>query len=323
MADRIVIYRPSRFIGLGHALVSMAGYAAMAARLGARFVTTFDRCLGDLYGDEAQFIDRFIAPVQRPDLPVQVGLGVLRKSVRRQRRAGGRAVVLGRQSFPRRAQREFPYLKTGDFLDITLDQDRITPETLAAYDLIYADSIWPPHTVIRRFGPSLSPLRLNPAYLDQVYRRIGSRNYIGLHARHGNGEHLHGRIEGDMAPFTAFLGTLAHEARQHQDQAGAETILCLSDNSDTAQQLISLSQGQGAGVDFLPDQQHRAFLSADPDTAAAKVEKVMFDFAVLAGARHIVAGPSLFPRAAGLLGEGTGLTILKPDQPTVAEGAGL
>ncbi|WP_370231834.1 hypothetical protein [Cognatishimia sp.] len=313
MALKGLIYRPDRNVGFGHTIYAMSHYAAMAQALNVPFFSTLHGPVYSLGIGEDGLQKSFFQ-----SNPAFTGTARLRyRSVQsRLRRAWlfrEKALLIGRDIFPNRATDEFAYLKRATKLEYKNERDSVTPENLGQFDLVYVDNVLPDEQWSNWYGQVTSPLLFSEKFRNQVRQTLGmnakDQTYIAVHARHGNGEYLDGRISGDAASFDAFLQAIANTAREKKAKLFASEIICLSDNAETAQKLADYSGGRPVGGDRLPDQTFHKFVRSDPSLAAERVQKTMFDFATLAGAVHIVGGQSLFPRAASLMGQNTGLSL--------------
>lgn len=313
MGLKAVIYRPCKRVGFGHALYAMSCYAAMAKALGVPFISTFDGQFFNQQGGEQGFINAFFEDNSQHTANTTMDYGRIVSSLKWARLLRRKILLIGRAKFPTRATDEFDVLKKATFLEYKEEREKVTPEYLRKFDIVYIDSVLPDELWFDWFGDVTSPVRFSQFFQIRVKAELGLQDnasqYIGLHARHGNGEHLDGRITGQDDHFQSVLEKLAHTACEKQKELGASDVICLSDNVETAKRLAELTGGRPAGVDHLPDQTFKKFLGSDPELAADRVHKMMFDVAVLAGSQHIVGGNSLFPRAARLLGDDPGLSL--------------
>ncbi|CUJ17204.1 hypothetical protein [Cognatishimia activa] len=311
MSLKAIVYRPARGVGFGHTLFAMSHYNAMARALSVPFFSTFEGQIYSLHGGEQGFIDTFFTPEIVSGHRSEISYKAVKSAMRSAEQANEKVLLIGREAFPKRAPNEFPFLKTAEKLEYKRDRDKVTPEYLKDFNLVYVDSVQPDMSWLEWFGPITAPLKFQEHYLRQVREtlNLSSRPYIALHARHGNGEYLDGRVSGESAKYIEFLEKIAQSALTKKAELLAEEIICLSDNAETAKTLAELSDGRVAGADNLPDEAFQKFVRSNPSQAMQRVGKIMFDFATLAGAQHIVGGESYFPRAANLLGA--------QDQPTL------
>lgn len=311
MSLKAVVYRPARGVGFGHTLFAMSHYNAMARALSVPFFSTFEGQIYSLHGGEQGFIDTFFTPVILSGHRSEVSYDAVKSAMRSAEQAKDKVLLIGREAFPKRAPNEFPFLKTAKKLEYKRDRTKVTPEYLQKFELIYVDSIPPDMSWVEWFGPISAPLKFQESYLRQVRETLSlsSRSYIALHARHGNGEYLDGRVSGESAKYTDFLEKIAQTAITKKAELRAEEVICLSDNAETANTLAKLCGGRVAGAEHLPDEAFQKFIRATPSQAMQRVGKIMLDFATLADAQHIVGGESYFPRAANLLGAEDQLTL--------------
>ena len=313
MSLKAVVYRPARGVGFGHTLFAMSHYNAMARALSVPFFSTFEGQIYSLHGGEQGFINTFFTPESWSDHRSEVSYDAVQSAMRSAERAKDKVLLIGREAFPKRAPNEFPYLKKAEKLEYKRDRTKVTPEYLQNFDLIYVDSVQPDMSWVEWFEPISAPLKFQESYLKQVRETLSlsSGSYIALHARHGNGEYLDGRVSGESTKYAEFLEKIAPSALTKKAELNAEEIICLSDNAETAKTLAKLSNGRVAGADHLPDEAFQKFIRGTPSQAMQRVGKIMFDFATMAGAQHIVAGESYFPRAANLLSAQGQLTLFR------------
>ena len=315
MQQTTLIYRPGHAIGLGHLIYSWIGYGTLAQQLGARFLSTLAQSVFD-QGQEGQeeqdFLDRtFVSPAPYQGF-LQLGYGQVAARLSPEALADKKVLVLGRHDQAQRPAREFPALAGADFADH--EADPMPPEHLRRYDLIYVDSVAPKTAALQaQIGPFLPLLQFNAHYRRQAIAHAGSETYLALHLRHGNGENLHGRPRGEEAVFDAFVARLAQETQSILSQTPAP-VLCFSDNAATAERMATLTGGRIGDSSQLPDRPFQAFLRSADGPQAPRMEKIFFDLACLAHARHILAAESLFVRAAQQLQPQVHLTIVPPPQ---------
>ncbi len=319
--DKVVIYRPVSAVGIGHLLFSSAVYGALARQNGARFVVTAKGTVFDKGDDGADFFSNYLVPAWSDDFDVSLGHAPIHAALAGDAHPPASAAIVGRKDAIQRPGREFPDLKTADFID-RWDDDAMTPRALAPYALLYVDSVVPerePTRSLPRIAPIFAP---HPRIVELAKAAVPHDAYVAVHLRHGNGEHLHGRTEGTDAAFAAYLETVAALARDRASAAGIGQTVCLSDNFETAQRLADLTGGTALSPDDLPDRAHREFLSEseNDDVRTARLTRLLVDLTILGRATRIVGGHSLFCHAAALWGDPGRLTLVNPDGSTAGFG---
>lgn len=285
-------------------VVAWAGYSALAQALGAEFKTTLT---GTVF-EKQTFGEIFDISAAGP--PTSIDPLGFNAALTQEALAGRAAAVIGRQDFAARPLKVFPALEEAEMLDIYADGDRILPESLAHYDVIYVDSVLPNYALTMALAPLETPLRLKPELFLKARAASGGNDYVAIHARHGNGEHLHNRIEGTDPDFAAFLDHIAKAARR---AAQGKPIICVSDNAQTARTLAERTGGTDFGAEGLPNAPHLSWFKAGKNGRAVGHARMMSDLACLAGAKHIIAGYSQFAFAGHILGDGGTLEIVSRD----------
>ncbi|MEC7764264.1 MAG: hypothetical protein VX874_20340 [Pseudomonadota bacterium] len=318
---KVVIYRPVSAVGIGHLLFSTAIYGALARELGARFIVTARGTVFDDTDDGGAFFSRFLVPEIPKGLDLATGHQAIRDALAAAQTDEDDMVVIGRQDGRQRPAREFGPLRNADFID-RWDEPALTPDALGQYDMIYADSVVPEIGLTRLLSDIPPLFRPHPRIVALAKATVPEEDYVAVHLRHGNGEHLHGRTEGSDPAFTAYLEKVADTARAAAEAAGVRHVVCLSDNHDTAQRLAELTGGRALSPDDLPTQDFRAFLrdSGSSDEQEARLTRILVDITILARARRIVGGHSLFCHAAALWGDLDRLTLVSPDGTTATFG---
>jgi hypothetical protein len=264
----------------------------------------------DLYGDESAFLGRFFDTRVLGSPQVHLGIDKTQERLLRLNSTAQHVIVAHPKGQPDRAVREFPMLRTARFLS-EATFTTLQPADLQDVDLLYVDSLCPPAPLLKSFGTIQPLFPISESYQDSAFSHLESRHYIGVHIRHGNGEHLgNRRISGDHALFGDYLKDVATQVLDLSSVTNIGDIVVLGDNADTITTLAKLTGGQGVGTDDLPSERFQDFIRADRQNATRRIEKVMFDFSVLAGAQHIVSGISLFSQAAHLLaGQGRHIIV--------------
>ncbi|MAM61664.1 hypothetical protein [Maritimibacter sp. UBA3975] len=315
---KTVIYRPAGGVGLGHLLFSLAGYSSLARDIWAGFVSTGQSTEFDRDGTATGIFADHLTLVPDPGLPVTFGLPAIRDRLTPEALEGKRCALIGRKEARRRAQAEFPQLTDATFFE--QEDDALSPDALRPFDVIYVDSVLPPTQLTGRIR-SLRPLLVPNA--DTERRAIAvcpSEPFVGVHLRHGNGEHLHGRLEGGQAEFDDYLNLVADTAREVADTAGLGAILCISDNAETAERLAARSGGVALPPDDLPQTAWRDHIGEAGEAFNDRLTRMMVDIAALSRGTRIVAGHSWFSESAALWGDPRRMISLTPEGTRMTTG---
>lgn len=137
-------------------------------------------------------------------------------------------------------------------------------------------------------------------------------DYIGIHVRHGNGEYLHGRIEGGDKKFENYVDRIVRTALRHQRKDGSPMIAF----SDSVHCLTYLKEKHGIlsldGDDLPDDEWFQHLRSKDAQEKNRVIFKAMKDFYFLSQCKHVVCGSSLFTMAAYLFSKHRSFHLVKP-----------
>lgn len=297
---RAIIYRPAKGVGIGHFLYSLAGYGSLARETGAEFYFTANNTVFTKFLDEGEFISQYFDQSSIRSDRVHFGFEKVSSRLREAEKFSENVVVLGRKDRMKRAASDFPSLKNSDILEAS-DFSNLEIQEIMNIDVLYVDSIVAPRAPIEEITDITPLLSLSKSYLQTVYEAIGTDRYIGVHVRHGNGEDLDNRVSGGTSEFDSYMRRVANQVNRIAQENEISEKLVASDSKLAVEQLAELTGGRPIGVLNLPDRRFQDYLRSSRDVAESGVEKLMFDFAVLAGAQHIVSGSSFFPRAAALL----------------------
>lgn len=138
----------------------------------------------------------------------------------------------------------------------------------------------------------------NPDYSYPDLGNIDLGKCVGIHLRHGNGEYLHGRLEGDDIKFERYVDRVVRKAQKLAKNENLDIIAF----SDSNKLLARLKKKHGILIiknENLPDKAWFDHLkSKQKEDKPQVIEKVMQDFYAIANCKHVVCGLSLFTMAA-------------------------
>jgi hypothetical protein len=120
---------------------------------------------------------------------------------------------------------------------------------------------------------------------------------IGIHVRHGNGEHLHGRTEGNSTEF----GNLLVNVEKGVDKylGNGNEIIASSDNRDVVRHFADSVGAIDVSTNDLTDLRHADYTGSrkNGDMLSA-LTLILRDFYVLSSCQKVFCGTSLFTVAA-------------------------
>nr|WP_321509803.1 hypothetical protein [uncultured Hyphomonas sp.] len=312
--ERALIYRPGGAIGIGHFIVCLVVYAVLAQRLRAQFLTTIANTVFDNgQPEESAFWIRHFQSTEINGCQLGLGGCAINGALKSLFHDRARAILIGREDKSGRPAREFPALADVPLLDRHADEEKIVPEYLSRFNLIYVDSVLPGLRLTRTLKQLRPSVELANLHCDRAAQAVPEHPYIAVHLRHGNGEYLNDRAQPGSDVFEMLLKHVARTAGEVASTMGIRNIICLSDNGHTAERLAELCGGITIGAVDLPQSPFQSALSEPSVRRSDLLDRAFLDLAVLSGAAGIVAGESQFVLAAKLLGAQKFLQIVLPD----------
>jgi hypothetical protein len=164
---------------------------------------------------------------------------------------------------------------------------------------------------MRKVSKVPSLVKLN-SQLNASNQKDEINSYVGIHVRHGNGEYLHGRIEGKERAFEKYLDRMAAKAKKLSQKEGLK-IMAFSDSVACLDYFQAKHSIPSNKEDNLPDEEWFSHLkSQDAKRKREVIFKVMKDFYFLANCKHVVCGISLFTMAAFLFSKNRSFYLVRP-----------
>jgi len=328
--QRHLLYYAGKGLGIGHVLVSMSVYADYAQRTGRKFHIMYRDCVlaVDPKADVDPFFERFFDLSKIDDRRVNVSTEQVLQSLDGIRNGTCRAVVVGnpihglhrlRKAFSRlrffieaiRGNRNLGLKRIGlelsrsaifrktDFIGIAGFKHYIESGDDHPADYIVVDSVSPvsasdPLQGVARYSPF-------PFFRSDIrfpgLQGLNVEKLIGIHVRHGNGEHLHGRTEGDSTEFDDLLVNVEKGVDKYLGNGNG--IIAFSDNKDVVRHFTKSVGAIDVSTNDLSDLRHADYTGCrkNGDMLSA-LTLILRDFYVLSSCQKVFCGTSLFTVAA-------------------------
>lgn len=302
--ERALIYAVGPFIGLGHILLGISCFYQYAQATGRTFYLTFQRSAmalkndADIDGTLTELFDitdleaRGIVLSERQTLErVDAQPSILQETRILARKPGQKQTVMACFESLR------PY--RGDLKLSLMDEVTSHMQSNTDFDesLLLVNAMLPD---LSRFDwESVEPLfHFSPSAAAVLGVEDDYKQYVGVHLRHGNGEDLMGRLEGEQSSYDTYLQKVAERVNSVSQALGAKALV-FSDNSSVVSQMVAKTNGRSLGESQLIDKPHQTINELETQEARRQaIFKVFADFYCLSQCSSVVCGRSMFTRAA-------------------------
>lgn len=301
---RALMYRCGKIgNGIGHFLVSLSLYAHYARKTDRQFfISLHGSALAiDPQADTDPFFSEILDVAQGPYPDTIISYQAFSRRIDAVIKYSQDCAVVCRN--PRSLSAEFPHLMAKSDAVFHLDvRSKFQQIQDLPHDVIVIDKVTPviggvaQHERFFEKVPAFAPF--HPAIKEMRPEPHVSGGYVGVHLRHGNGEFLGIRTEGNNRDFPKLLKLVADRAGKLAVQYNLQQTLIFSDNSNTAKQIAKMTGGIVPTIDNISDSRHLDHLLAADHRKLQTVSEIACDLHFLSMASVICGGNSLFVLAA-------------------------
>lgn len=312
MLPKSLVYFANGGIGLGHFLACCSVYGEYARKTNRKFFIRLKPSVlaMDPTADVDPIFTDFFCKKDIDKRGIEISATEVDQYVEEMSDSASNIVAVSREDFDgtdfiRRISNKnldpskMNYMRNSDYAEYLLDGRDMDTEVIMIFGVI-------PYRFARKVFTESGYRVPFAAFADERLPfevRPGLSRCIGVHVRHGNGEHLHGRPEGGDGQFGIMLESIVRKAKEIKEKTGFG-VVAFSDNRETVAYLGSELGADAPTASALSDQPHLKYLhSRSNENKYNRVVPIISDFYHLSNCYYIICGRSLFTYSAYLFSQ--------------------